>query len=125
MRNRIKIITPPDILFDRAETIVAVCPGESLKAHLHKYLENTDKDTNVYLYDKVELKWLFTVARTADYVLIDIDNCDQETSHFLSYLLSFSNTYYKCDHMQVSWDILNKNRFYDFPNLKEESDERK
>jgi len=38
--------------------------------------------------------------------------------------LSLPNTYYRCLNMKSDWTLLNKNRFYDFPNFKEEIDER-
>jgi hypothetical protein len=118
--SKIKIITAPDKVFDQALSITVVCPGEALKASLQNYLTSTDLDINIYLHDTENIEWLLTVARMSNYILIDIDNCDIYTSHFLGYLLTLPNTYYKCEHMKVKWDLLNKNRFYDFPNINEE-----
>lgn len=122
MPNKVKIITAPDMLFDQAESILVICPDEDLKTHLQTYLEKIDRDVNLYYYDgaDTDIKWLLTVAKMVDIVLIDVDNATEEVTHFLSYIISIPTTYYKCVHKQVPWDLLNQNRFYDFPNLNED-----
>jgi len=126
MIDKIKIITAPDILFDQATSITVVCPGAVLKQNLDEYLKTANTSVNVYLYTEEDrnISWLLKVAKMADYVLIDIDNCGAATSHFLSYLLTLSNTYYKCEHMKVEWNLLNQNRFYDFTQFTKELNER-
>ena len=126
MIDKIKIITAPDILFDQAMSIAVVCPGAGLKQNLDEYLKTANTSVNVYLYTEEDrnISWLLKVAKMADYVLIDIDNCGTATSHFLSYLLTLSNTYYKCEHMKVEWNLLNQNRFYDFTQFTKELNER-
>lgn len=121
MSGKIKLVTAPDIVYDQAYTFLAVCPSDSVKSSLQKYLANRLDDCVVYLYNGEEqnIKWLLTVAKMSDIILIDMDNCTEEVSHFLSYLLTLPATYYKCEHMRAPWDIINKNRFYDFPNLNE------
>lgn len=118
--GNIKLITSPDKVFDQNLSMTVICPGEDLKNSLQKYLTTTELDLNIYLYDTENIEWLLTVAKMSNYVIVDIDNCNQATSHFLSYILTLPNTYYKCEHMKVRWDFLNKNRFYDFPNLNED-----
>jgi hypothetical protein len=122
MIDKIKIITAPDIIFDQAQSIAVICPGADLKNNLEEYLKTAETSVNVYLYTEqdTDIAWLLKVSKMADYVLVDMDHCDANTSHFLSYLLTLSNTYYKCNHTRVKWDLLNKNRFYDFPILKGE-----
>jgi hypothetical protein len=124
--KKIKIITAPDLIFDRAHTILVIAPGTDLKTQIEKYALEVDDHVNIYLYkgDEADLKWLLTTAKLVDYILIDIDNCTEEITHFLSYILSFPNTYYRCLNMRSPWELLNKNRFYDFPKFIEDSNER-
>jgi hypothetical protein len=123
--KKIKIITVPDIMFDQAESLLVIAPGADLKNHVQDYAVSFDNHLNIYVYTGLEndIKWLLTVAKTVDNVLIDIDNCPDDVIQFLSYLLSFPNTYYRTVNMRAPWDLLNKNRFYDFPKLNEDSNE--
>jgi len=125
MQNSIKIITPPDLIFDQAESILIVCPSTELKKSLEEYLVNHEDAVNIYLFNnETNIKWLLITAKMSDIIIIDIDNCDENVSHFLGYLLTLPNTYYRCEHKKVEWELINQNRFFDFPNILKDSDER-
>lgn len=122
MSDKIKVITPPDVLFDQAISIAVVCPDIDLKNRLQEFLLNSKESYNIYLFteDDIDIKWLLTTAKMADYVLINVDGVPSIVGHFLSYLLSLPTTYYKSAHNVVQWNLLNQNRFYDFPNFESE-----
>lgn len=124
--KKIKIITAPDRIFDQSQTLLVICPGEVLKSEVQTYALNCPNHLSVYLYEGTEdnIAWLLSVANSVDNVLIDMDNSSTSVSQFFSYILSIPNTYYKCADMKAPWDLLNKNRFYDFPKLDEENNER-
>lgn len=124
--KKIKVITVPDVIFDQAHSILVVTPSLDTKEKIEKYAVNFEDHINIYVYTGLEkdIKWLLSTAKMVDYVIIDIDNLSDDISQFLSYLLSLPNTYYRCLNMRSDWTLLNKNRFYDFPNFKEEVDER-
>jgi hypothetical protein len=125
MQNNIKIITPPDLIFDQTESMLLVCPNVELKKSLEGYLATHEDAVNIYLFsNETDIKWLLITAKMSDVVIIDIDNCGSNVSHFLSYLLTLPNTYYKSEHETVEWRLLNQNKFYDFPNIKKEENER-
>ena len=75
----------------------------------------------MYLYtpSDADIRWLLTVAVRAEAVILDCDNAPDDLSHFLSYIISMPNTYYRITNPKVDYSIINPNRFYDFPNLNE------
>jgi hypothetical protein len=112
-------------MFDQTESMLLVCPSAELKKSLEEYLATHEEAVNIYLFsNEMDIKWLLTTAKMSDVVIVDIDNCGSNASHFLGYLLTLPNTYYKCEHMQVQWDLINQNRFFDFPNISKDSNER-
>lgn len=119
MTNKVKIITAPDHILDREESLLVICPADDLKKQVEEYVMSDDRPLNVYLYtvDSNNIRWLLTTVNIADKIILDIDNCPADVSQFVSYILSFSNTYYRCQHQLAPWELLNLNRFYDFPNI--------
>jgi hypothetical protein len=124
--KKIKVITAPDIIFDQAQSILVVTPAQDLKEQLELYAVELNDHINIYVYTGLEkdIKWLLTTAKMVDYIVVDIDNLPEEETQFLSYILSLPNTYYRCLNMRSQWMLLNKNRFYNFPNFSEGIDER-
>ena len=119
MTDKIKVITQPDHVLDRERSLLAVCPSADLKKSLEEYVSNLDYPVNLYIYSKEDdnIRWLLTTVNIVDTILLDIDNCTGDANHFISYILSYSNTYYRCEHMLAPWELINLNRFYDFPNI--------
>jgi hypothetical protein len=124
--KKIKVITAPDIIFDQSHSILVITPSQDTKEKIENYAVELEDHINIYIYTGTEkdIKWLLSTAKMVDYIIVDIDNLTEDVNHFLSYILSLPNTYYRCLNMKSDWTLLNKNRFYDFPNLKEEVDER-
>lgn len=124
--KKIKVITSPDLIFDQAQSVLVITPSQDLKERVEEYAVNFQDHINIYVYVGTEknIQWLLTTAKMVDYVLVDIDNLPLDESQFLSYILSLPNTYYRCLNMKSPWTLLNKNRFYDFPNFNEDVNER-
>jgi len=119
MTNKIKLITQPDHILDQAESILIVCPKDDLKKQLETYVVEQDCPFNIYIYTATDnnIRWMLTTANMVDHIIVDVDNCPADVSHFTSYLLSFPHTYYRCENKLAPWELLNLNRFYDFPTL--------
>ncbi len=119
MTGNIKLVTSPDIVYDQSYTITIVCPSEDLKSRAHEFLSTIKANVTVYFYtgQEKDIKWLLTVSKMSDTVILDIDNCPGDVVYFISYLLTLPSTHYKCNHLLAPWSILNSNRFYDFPTL--------
>jgi hypothetical protein len=119
--KKVTLITPPDILSNRTQSILLVTPNSDIKDFLDDYLKTFNANIHVYLYtpSDADIKWLLTVAVRAEAVILDCDNAPDDLSHFLSYIISMPNTYYRITNPKVDYSIINPNRFYDFPNLNE------
>jgi hypothetical protein len=112
----IKIITEPDIIFDQSFKFLMINPKTDIKKFVEEKLSLSKKSTTIFIYEDKHpnIKWLLTVCNLSDFTVIDLDNCDENTSQFFSYLISIPTTYYRCDHMKAEWNLMNPNRFYDF-----------
>lgn len=119
--KKVTLITPPDILPNRTQSILLITPTSDIKDFLDNYLKTFNANIHVYLYTPtdVDIKWLLTVAVRAEAVILDCDNVPDDASHFLSYIISMPNTYYRITNPKVDYSVINPNRFYDFPNLNE------
>lgn len=124
MSSCIKLITSPDIIFDQSDSILVVCPDQDLQQSLQEYLTVQDRPINVYYYENhsKDIRWLLTVAKISDKVIVDLDSVSEDVSHFVSYILSFPHTYYKTMHPQAEWTLINQNRFFDFPTFESETE---
>ncbi len=124
-KKKIKIITAPDRIYDQSQTMLVITPSDTLKDAVQEYALGCSEHLNIYLYtgDEDNIAWLLSVANSVDNILIDMDNSPVSISQFFAYILSIPTTYYRCTNMQAPWDLINKNRFYDFPKLTEEDNE--
>lgn len=119
--KKVTLITPPDILPNRTQSILLITPGDDIKNFLDHFLKSFNANLHVYLYNPkdTDIKWALTVAVRAEAVIVDCDNVPDDLAHFLSYIISMPNTYYRVTNPKVDYSIINPNRFYDFPNLNE------
>lgn len=119
--KKVTLITPPDILPNRTQSILLITPSDDIKNFLDDFLKTFNANLHVYLYkpEETDIKWALTVAVRAEAVIVDCDNVPADLAHFLSYIISMPNTYYRVTNPKVDYGIINPNRFYDFPNLKE------
>lgn len=111
------IITPPDFLLNETFSILFVAPSLGLKEQMQGVLEGVERPVNVYLYDNNNdvdtLEWLITATNLADIVIVDVDNCDEPTRNFTTYLLGKSNTFYLTTDTITPYNLINKNKIYD------------
>jgi hypothetical protein len=119
--KKVTVITPPDILPNRTQSILLVTPNPDIKQFLDDFLKTFNANLHVYIYNpnETDIKWALTVASRAEAVIIDCDNVPADLNHFLSYIISMPNTYYRIANPKVDYSIINPNRFYDFPSLKD------
>jgi hypothetical protein len=120
MANKITLVTPPDMILNRVQSILLITPGIDIKNSLEHFFSTIKANINVYIYDEHQQdhKWLLTVAVRANAVIVDCDNVPEDLSHFLSYVISMPNTYYRITNPKVDYLLINPNRFHDFPDLR-------
>jgi hypothetical protein len=112
--GKINLITPPDTLFNNNPGYLLVKPSTKLKVQFQTILSAIDIDINVYVYDsdEADIAWMLNAANNADFIIIDIDNCDSITKNFVSLLLTNSNTYYMTSDEITPWSLISRNRIY-------------
>jgi len=113
--GKINLITPPDKLFNQNINYLLIKPSKEIKIQFQQILSEILEDINVFIFDEKEtdIDWMLSVAHQCDLIVIDVDNCDPITKNFVSYILSFPNTYYISKDETTPWKILNKNRIFD------------
>lgn len=120
MDSNIKVVTSPDIVFDDSKKILLVQPTDDIKKSLEEVLASVDFPISIYYYtlnDK-DIKWLLTIAEIADTIVVDLDAIDPVISQLSAYIVAKPYTYYRCRDMTAPWDLINKNRFFDFKQIR-------
>ena len=119
--GKINLITPPDKLYNTNISYLLVKPSTKVKVQFQTMLSDIKEDINVYVFDGEEsdIDWLLGVAQIVDFVIIDVDNCQQLTKLFISLLLTQPNTHYITNDEITPYKLLSRNRIYNFEWLNE------
>jgi hypothetical protein len=112
--GKINLITPPDKLFNINPGYLLVKPSTKTKLQFQQLLSQSNMDVNVYIYDtdEADIEWMLSVSQQADFVIIDIDNCDSITKNFVSFLLAQPTSYYMTSDEITPWQLISRNRIY-------------
>jgi hypothetical protein len=112
--GKINLITPPDKLFNINPGYLLVKPSTKIKMQFQQILSQCNMDVNVYIYDtdEADIEWMLSVSQQADFVILDIDNCDALTKNFISFLLAQPNSYYITNDEITPWQLISRNRIY-------------
>jgi hypothetical protein len=112
--GKINLITPPDKLFNINPGYLLVKPSTKIKMQFQQILSQCNMDVNVYIYDtdEADIEWMLSVSQQADFVILDIDNCDATTKNFISFLLAQPNSYYITNDEITPWQLISRNRIY-------------
>jgi hypothetical protein len=112
--GKINLITPPDKLYNSNPAYLLVKPSTNVKVQFQALLSQLGDDINVYVFDddEVDVDWLLAVSQTADYVIVDIDNCDSTTKLFVALILTQPNAHYMTSDEVTPWQLISRNRIY-------------
>lgn len=118
MTSKIKIITPPDILYNDALQILLISPSKELQKDLqNKYLSITEDDVNLYYFNdeeyvKENIKWLLTIFKMSDLTIVDIDNSPLYLKNLLSFMIGKNKTYWLTKAEETVYNHISENRIY-------------
>lgn len=119
--NKINLITPPDKLFNNDFSFLLIYPSDDIKEQFNNLIQDIDKTFNLYIYepeqDNHDPDWLLTLAKTADVVVLDIDNCPSVIGNLSAYFIANSNTYWLTKGEQMFYNKISSNRIYNLDNL--------
>lgn len=117
--GKINVITPPDKLFNNNPSILLVKPTNDTKQHFQKYISKVVQELNVFVYDEneMDMDWLLSVHSYVDVTIIDVDNCDPITRHFITFMIAQPDTYYITKDEVTPFGIISKSRIYDLDSV--------
>jgi hypothetical protein len=112
--GKITVITPPDKLFNLTLGYLLVKPSVHVKQQFQAILSHSLDDLNVFIYDQEEtdVSWLLGVAQQVDVVIVDVDNCDETTKKFVTFMLAQPNAHYITSDEITPYNLISKNRIY-------------
>ncbi len=114
MDQRIRLITPPDIIFSSAHKVLLLNLGPDLSQSFMSAVLHSKDSFDIYQYSSaaVDVKWVLTVSSVADRVFVDVDHVGSEIEPFLSYLISMPHVYYRDTHNRTPWHLLSQNKIF-------------
>jgi hypothetical protein len=123
--GKINLITPPDTLFNLADSFLLVKPSLAIKQQFQSMLSQIDSDMNVFIFDEndTDIEWMLNVAQQVDSIVIDLDNCDPLTKQFATVIMVQPNVYYFTNDTFTPYNLINRNRIYDFNWVRPDTDE--
>ena len=112
--GQITIISPPDKIFNLNVSYLLICPSLHVKQQFQTILSKSIDDLNVFIYenDEIDIDWLLSVSFMVDVAIIDVDNCNDITKQFITFLLAQPNVHYITNDELTPYNLISKNRIY-------------
>lgn len=113
------------MMFNLADSFLLIKPSLAVKQQFQSMLSQLDSDINVFIFDENDhdIEWMLSVAQQVDTVVIDLDNCDQLTKQFATVIMVQTNVYYFTNDTYTPYNLINRNRIYDFNWVRPEDDD--
>ena len=107
--NKITLISFPDYYHNQTHKAFLINPTKDEKDSVQSWLMLNDVDMAIFLYENNDqIEWLLNITRMSDTVYINIDNSEDLSYYYTSYLVSQSNVSWYSD--KIDYSILNKDR---------------
>jgi len=119
--GKITLITPPDKLFNMNLSYLLIKPSTHVKEQFQTILSKSIDDLNVFIYDTddTDIGWLLSICRQADCIIVDIDNCDEVTKKFITFIIAQPNANYITTDEVTPYNLISKNRIYNLDSIVE------
>lgn len=86
-------------------------PTADEKNHIQEWLRENDLEICLYVYNNdQDIQWLINTSIICDSVYFNVDNTEDISYHYVSYLISNTKVTYKSQNLDYS--IINKDRIY-------------
>jgi len=117
--HKLNLITPPEQLFNYNPGYLIVKPSTNLKKQVKTFFGSLNDSINVYIYDEHDndIEWLLACSKMSDIIIIDIDNCDEITKYFISFMLMHPRSFYITNDETSIWKLISKHRIFDIMDL--------
>ena len=119
--TKLNLITPPDRLYNNNYSFLLIYPSTTVKEQFNNIISDDDRALNVYLYeveqDEHDPDWLLGLAKQADCVILDIDNCPSSIASLASYFIANTNTYWLTNGEQMWYNKISPNRIYNLDSI--------
>lgn len=115
MPSKVNLITPPDIIHNKNFSINLFNIDEKQKETISIFLGKQDdkREINLFYYtNDNNPNWLLNVINRKNYTFINLDNCQDITVYYTSYILSLENVFYCTQDQNKAeiYSIVNVNR---------------
>jgi hypothetical protein len=119
--TNVNLITPPDRLYNNNYSFLLIYPSTIVKEQFNNIISEDARALNVYLYevehDEHDPDWLLSLAKQADCVILDIDNCPSNIASLASYFIANTNTYWLTNGEQMWYNKISPNRIYNLDSI--------
>jgi len=107
--NKVTIITYPDYFHDQSNKVLIVNATADERNSINEFLLKYDIEITLYLYNNNDqVEWLLNVANQVNNVYINVDNSNDMSYYYMSYLVSLTNTTWNSH--KIDYSIINKGK---------------
>ena len=115
---KINLISPPDRLHNNNLSVNVINATQEEKENLSHYLtkQELEKDLNIFVYsNESNPTWLLDTVNGKNNTYINLDNTNDISVKYTSYMLSLSNVYYSSTDKNTleTYSLINQNSVED------------
>lgn len=106
--NKVTLITYPDYYHDASKKVLLVNTTTEERSLVNNWLLANPIEITVYLYNNDDqIEWLLNVVNQVDTAYINVDNSNDISYYYMSYLVSLTNTKWNS---RIDYSIINKGK---------------